>query len=147
MQLERDMIEACRAFWNDNILKRVEPAIDESESYGRYLARKFSLSTGSVIKNPSPELSAAAANLRNAQEAVKMAEEHAQLRKNELALLLGSADKAFTPSGSVQWVRPSPRKTIDWPTVAAAVQVPREIIDKHTKESPVTPYVRGYWSK
>jgi putative phage-type endonuclease len=147
MDLEISMIEVCRSFWHDNVLKQVEPPIDQTESYGRYLARKFSLSTGAVIKNPSPELNAAAIMFKEAQDRVKDAEETAQLRKNQLAALLADADAAQTSSGKVQWVRPSPRKSVDWNTITAALQIKREIIEAHTKETPVTPYVRGYWAK
>lgn len=147
MDLERVMVEACRAFWHDNVLKKIEPPIDESASYGRYLARKFSLSTGNIIKNPSLELTEAAMNLKTAQDAVKEAEAAEQLRKNQLAALLADADAALTPFGKVAWMRPAPRRSTDWKAVTEEANVPEDVIAKHTKESPVTPYVRGYWKK
>lgn len=145
--LERDLIAAAREFWFEFVQKRVEPPIDESESYGRYLARKFSLSTGAVIKNPSAELIDAASNLYHSQRAVKAAEEEAQLRKNQIASMLADADAAITPFGKVAWVRPVPRQTIDWDGVAAACGIAQSVIDAHIIERPVGGYVRGYWKK
>jgi putative phage-type endonuclease len=79
LDFERDMIEACRAFWFDNVLKQVEPAIDESESYGRYLARKFSLGTENVITEPGPDILEWTAKLKLAADKTKEAEEEEQL--------------------------------------------------------------------
>ena len=54
--LERDLITAASAFWHDCVLQRKEPPIDESDAYGKYLARKYSLNTGAVIENPSADI-------------------------------------------------------------------------------------------
>lgn len=146
-QLAKEMYDAARDFWHSYVVKQVEPPIDESESYGKYLARKFSLSTGAVIKSPSPELIDAASNLYHSQRAVKAAEEEAQLRKNQIASLLADADAAITPFGKVAWVRPVPRQTIDWDGVAAECGIAQSVIDAHIIERPVGGYVRGYWKK
>ena len=146
-QLERDMIEACRSFWFDYVQQGVEPPIDESENYGKYLARKFSLSTGAVLTHPSAEFIEAAESLKTAQAAVKSAEEETQFQKNRLAALLANADAAVTPFGKVGWVRPGPRSTTDWKGLAAQQAIPQDVIDAFTKPSPVSAYVRGWWKK
>jgi putative phage-type endonuclease len=142
-----DMVNAARDFFKDFVERRIEPPIDQTESYGRYLARKFSLSTGQVIKNPSMALTEAALNLKTAQDATKEAESNEQLRKNQLAAMLADSDAAITPFGKVQWVRGAPRISVDYKAVIAEAKVDDEIVAKHTKESPVSPYVRGYWKK
>ena len=146
-QLAKDMYETARAFWHDFVLPKVEPPIDQTESYGRYLARRFSLNTGKIITSPSPQLIEAAGNLKTAQDAVKDAEETAQLRKNQLMAVLADADAAVTPFGKVQWIRPAPRKTVDWKGIATELAIPTGMIEDYTSESPVTAYVRGYWRR
>ncbi len=146
-QLAKDMYEAARAFWFDFVVPKVEPPIDQTESYGRYLARRFSLNTGKTISSPSKKLIEAAGNLKTAQDSVKEAEEIAQLRKNQLMAELADADAAITPFGKVQWVRPSPRKSVDWKGVVANFDIHEEELKEFTTESPVAAYVRGYWKK
>lgn len=40
-ELEELMIERARVFWFDNVLARVPPPVDGSESFARYLAEKY----------------------------------------------------------------------------------------------------------
>lgn len=146
-ELESEMIEAARTFWFDNVLKRVEPPIDESESYGRYLARKYSLATGTVINNPSPELLDAASSLKTAEDAIKSAEAAKQFAKNTLASLLADADKAVTPMGKVGWVRPKPSQDTDWRSLAESLNPSPELVAQFTRPKQSSAYIRAWWSK
>lgn len=146
-ELEREMVDTCRAFWFDYVVRQVEPPIDESESYGKYLARKFSMPTGKTLATAPAAIVQAAIELRDAQQATKAAEEAEQFAKNKLAAAMGPYDKAVTPVGSVGWVRPGPRNVIDYKAVIAEAMVPQSIIDSHTKDTPVSAYCRGWWKK
>jgi putative phage-type endonuclease len=145
-QLEKDMIEACRSFWHDNVLKQIEPDIDESESYGKYLARKFSLNTGKILQ-PTPDILHWTSEMKVADDAEKEAGERKQLANNHLRALIGDAQKVVTPLGTVSWVRPEPRKTVDWKAIAAELWIPVNVIEAHTNETPVTPFVRAWWKR
>ena len=61
--------------------------------------------------------------------------------------MLADADAAFTPYGKVQWVRPGPRKTVDWKGVVAHFDIHSEELEQFTNETLVSAYVRGYWRK
>ncbi len=144
---ERDMVTAARAFWHDNVLKEVEPKIDESESYGRYLARKFSLGNGSIIENPGPEIIHWASEMKLADDECKQAEERKQLANNNLRALIADAEKAKTPLGTVGWVRSKPQMLIDWESVAMECNAPSGLIEAHTSIRPREPYLRVWWRK
>lgn len=159
-QLETAMVEACSSFWHDNVLKQVEPDIDESESYGRYLARKFSLSTGNVIKNPSIELVEWGFKMKAADDDEKDAKERKQLANNHLRALVGDSQKAIVKGvGTLGWVRPEEKLVTDEKAALAAL-VPlydearaanavtaSEIIAKHTSPRKNDAYFRGWYSK
>lgn len=145
-QLISELRDAVRDFWESYVVKKVEPPIDESENYGRYLSRRFSLATGKMLKNPPMELNEATLQFQTAQDAVKEAEAVAQLRKNQLASLLADSDAAITPFGKVAWQRSNPRKTVDWKSISTEVGISDLLIAKHTKETPVTPFIR-FWAK
>jgi putative phage-type endonuclease len=144
-ELEKNMVEVARDFWNENVLKQIPPKIDETVAYGKYLARRFSLPTGKVLTAPSQEIIDAATELHDAQAAAKSAESREQFAKNQLMAALADADGAITPLGKVSWVRPGPRSSVDYKGVFAECCVPQAIIDKFTKQSPVTAFVRGWW--
>lgn len=154
-QLERDMIEAARSFWFDNVVKQVEPPIDESESYGRYLARKFSLSTGAVIKNPPQDILDWTTAMKLADDEVKAAEDRKREANNHLRLLIGDAQKALTPLGSVGWVRPEKKLETDWEkafaTLAERTHAPEVLrgmtIDDCSGTIQREPYLRAWWKR
>jgi len=148
LDFERDMIEACRSFWFDNVLKEVEPNIDESESYGKYLARKFSLGTENVITEPGPDILEWTAKLKLAADKTKEAEEEEQLAKNHLAALIGDAKSAKTPLGTVGWVRPKERQVVDLKGFLEAVgpQHPAEVAAL-TFPRHDAPFLRAWWRK
>jgi len=161
-QLEKDMIEACRSFWFDNVLRKVEPAIDESESYGKYLARKFSLNTGKVIGPHDPNYPAIlkwTAEMKSADDREKEAGEQKQLANNQLRALVGDAQKVVTPFGTCGWVRPEKKPVTD--EKAAMIELAAlyddaragnaissaDIIKKHTEEKQNSAYLKAWWKK
>jgi putative phage-type endonuclease len=144
---ERDMVAACRAFWFDNVLKKVEPAIDESESYGRYLARKFSLNTGAVI-SPTPEITRWAQEMKLADDAEKEAGERKQLANNHLRALVGDAQKCVTDLGTIGWVRPEKKDVTDWAAVGKKVgPMHPGVVQSLTEPKQSTAYLRAWWKK
>ena len=148
LDFERDMIEACRAFWFDNVLKQIEPDIDESGSYAKYLARKFSLNTGLIIKDPGEDILQWTAKMKEAEEAENKAKEEKQLANNHLRALIGDAQKAITPLGSIGWVRPEKKEVTDWAEVGKKVgPLHPEVVTEFTAEEQRASYLRAWWSK
>jgi predicted phage-related endonuclease len=147
-QLEKDMYEAARAFWFDYCVPKIEPPVDQTESYGRYLARKFSLSAGAIINNPSPELLQWADEMKRADRDEDEAIERKRLANNKLRDLVGNAQKAITPMGTIGWVRPEKKDVTDWFAVGKEVgPLHPEIIEKHTGPMQREAYLRAWWKK
>lgn len=154
LTLEADAIEACREFWHEFVVKEIEPPVDQTESYGRYLARKFSLSTGRVITKPSDEIIALAVEMKEFSEAKKAAEERERLANNQLRALIGDAQKAITPLGPIGWVRPVEKLETDWEAVArelgATMYDPKtfpETVAAHSTTKQNAPYLRAWYKK
>lgn len=156
---EANMVKIARDFWNDNVLKQVEPRIDQTESYGRYLARKFSLSTGQVITNPSQEILDYAAEMKAASEQKSVWEGREREANNHLRALIGEAQKAVTPLGTLGWVRPEKKDVTDWPAFAgeleglydnarsATAPSAADVQQQFTKEEQRAAYLRAWWKK
>lgn len=145
-ELLSELIAAGEAFWNDNVLKAVPPPLDESESYAKYLGRKYSLGSGSVME-ADEHLTMLATTLASTACQRKAAEDQEQLIKNMIAERLQDAAKAIGPFGSVNWVRPKQGSRTNWEAVAAALNPPTELIAEHTSPIHNTPYIRLYPKK
>lgn len=141
-----ELIAAGEAFWNDNVLKGVAPPVDESESYARYLARKYSLASGDVLP-ATDEITGIAIELESTQMDKKRAEAHEQLLKNKLAEILGNFAKSQGTFGSVNWIRPKPGLKTNWEAIAKALNPPTELIAAHTSPVQNTPYIRLFPAK
>jgi len=120
--------------------------VDESESYGKYLARKHSLSNGLMIA-PTPQIEGWVHALREANATLEQAEAAKRDATNHLMALLGDNAGCMTSQGKVAWVRPKPRTHIDWLGIAEHVFIPPEVMAQYTTEKPAQPYVRGWFGK
>jgi len=147
LAFEKDMMSAARAFWHDYVLPGIEPPIDQTTSYGAYLARKFSLGSETIITEPGPEILEWTAKMKLADDQITEAEEEKQLANNHLRALIADAKAAVTPLGRVGWVRGAPRKTVDWKALAAELPIHQAVIDAYTSETPVQPFLRSWWKK
>ena len=151
--LEKNMIDVGRAFWFDYVLKAVEPPVDQTESYGRYLAKKFSLSTGDVIANPTEELLGWARNMKLASAEKNAWEEREREANNHLRALVGPAQKALTPLGTIGWVRPKAKTDVNWQAIAERYLLDvtperrGEIISEFSSPRQDSPYLRAWWKK
>jgi len=144
--LIHELVAVCRNFWHDHVLKGVPPPVDESASYGRYLARKFSLSNGQVL--PATEkITTWAITLREAQNELDAVEKTVQLAKNHLGDLIGAAAKTEGDFGSIAWVRPKESARTDWEAIARALHPPAELVAEHTSPKQNEPYIRAFWRK
>jgi putative phage-type endonuclease len=145
---ERNMTEVARAFWHDYVVKKTEPPIDQTVSCGAYFARKFSLSTGEVITKPSQEILDFTAEMRAASEQKATWEAREREANNHLRALIGDAQKAITPMGSVGWVRPEKKLVTDWEAVGKEVgPLHPEIVKAHTEEEQRAAFLRAWWSR
>ena len=146
-QLAKDMYETARAFWHDFVLPKVEPPIDQTESYGLYLARKFSLNTGKIIQ-PNSDITHWTSEMKTADDAMKDAAEDKQEANNHLRALIGDAWKCVTPLGTVGWVRPEKKDVTNFAAVGKELgPLHPEIVAKHTKEEQGTAYLRAWYKK
>jgi putative phage-type endonuclease len=141
-----ELVSTGEWFWNDRVLKRIPPPVDYTESYARYLGRKYSLASGDVLP-ATEEIAFMAMDLEATQATRKECEEREQLLKNQLGELLGGFQKSRGDFGSVNWIRPKQGTRIDWESVAKALGPSNELIAEHTKPVKNTPFIRLFSKK
>ena len=139
LELERELIERLRAWWADYVLKDVEPPIDASSGWGKYLKAKFPRHEGEMLRITDGEEDSA---IRDAVESLKrikiVIEKHTETMeqyKNIIRAFIGENPGIYLPDGSkVTWKKDkdSIEDVTDWETIARhlAAGIDREYVEK-----------------
>lgn len=124
-----DLLEEEVEFWNDHVLTRIPPEVDEedAETFGRFLSRRHPRPADEVEMVADDEMVAVLADLRLAKLAVKQAAARELFLKNAVKRVMVEPGAAVLtgPGVRVTW-KQYPTKTIDWRLVASGY---RHIID------------------
>lgn len=81
------LAEIARAFWHDNVLKDVPPAVDHSDSWKRYVAERWPTAKNEVVEAPA-EAEAVARRLLAAKAALSESEQRYDQAANEMKAML-----------------------------------------------------------
>ena len=144
--LESEIVDTAVRFWKEHVQKRVPPAIDGSNRWQAYLAKKYAKGTGVVLK-ATARINELAQQYREAQKRRQQAEADETLVRNQLAAIVRSADKAKGEFGTVGWVRPGPKQVTDWEALARSLKPTPAQIAHHTRTEQDAAYLRGWWRK
>jgi predicted phage-related endonuclease len=146
------LIEAGVSFWQNNVLKQVPPEIDGTESWSRYLAKKFALGNQSIVPvKPGTDADTWALRLRASQSAAEQAAAEVLLCKNQLAQLIGGDKGVKGGWGKVQWIRPKASSKTDYEAAFKhiAQTIPAEDAERiqkfYTNDEERTPFIRSYF--
>ncbi len=154
LALEKIFIDAGMQFWDDHVLRGVPPKIDATESWTRYLGRRFAVEVNPPVK-ATPEMCDWAALLHSAGIAFDKAEESERMAKNHLMELIGDAKGAWGNFGKLTWVRPRAQKVIDYEAAFNSLWAfasdhalfkpeddsPQEFLTQYTSERAKSPYL------
>lgn len=106
LELEKSMLEQLREWWNAYVVKKVEPPLDASESWGNYLATKYPFNRGPLVKvdeNSHPDLMLHVFNVLNFSALKKQAEKGIEEAKNVIKAFLAENDGVVGPWGKITW--------------------------------------------
>jgi putative phage-type endonuclease len=106
LDLERSMIEQLRDWWHAYVVKKVEPPLDASESWGNYLATKYPFNRGPMIKvdeNSDPAIMRHVFNVLNFSDVKKQTDKRIEEAKNAIKAFLAENDGLVGPWGKITW--------------------------------------------
>lgn len=144
--LEKIVIDACRAFWADYVLTKKEPPIDASRDWAAYIEKKFPENRGE-IKKATPEQEVACAIFGAKTDVLKDDEERLEKARNEIKSLIGDADGIAGDFGRILWrkSKDTVEDVVDWQNVAEQMAIERfdrerfrEIVETNTQRGVVT---------
>jgi hypothetical protein len=104
--MERSMIEQLRDWWQTYVVKKVEPPIDASESWGNYLATKYPFNRGPIVKvdeNSNPALMRHVFNVLNYGDGIRDFKAKLTGSQNEIKAFLTENDGVVGPWGKITW--------------------------------------------
>jgi len=140
-EVERVLLDAGAEFWEKYVLRREPPPIDHSQTWARYLAKKFAVGSQVVIES-TPEIEKWARDLAEAQERRDRAELEEREAKNNLMALIGENKGAKGAFGRATWVRPRPAAVVDWEAVAIELGATEELVAKYSSEQSKSAYLK-----
>jgi putative phage-type endonuclease len=105
-ELERSMLEQLREWWNAYVVKKVEPPLDASESWGNYLAQKYPFNRGPIVQvdeNSQPALMRQVFNALNYADAIRDFKKKLDGARNEVKAFIAENDGIRGPWGKITW--------------------------------------------
>jgi putative phage-type endonuclease len=111
-----DVLDACREFWNQNIVGGIEPAIGGGMQTAEYLKAKFA-QHGETLRDATRAEDALIAQLREIRERAKRAEEEEEVIKHQLMAAIGADAGIVGRSGRITWKRAG-SGSVSWKEVA-----------------------------
>jgi hypothetical protein len=106
LDLERSMLEQLRQWWDAYVVKKVEPPLDASESWGNYLATKYPFNRGPMLKvdeNSHPDLMRHVFNVLNFGDVKKQTSTRIVEAQNVIKAFLAENDGVVGPWGKITW--------------------------------------------
>lgn len=131
LEFQSLLFEAAERFWKDNVLKRVPPAVDASDSCAEWLATRFPRNGGGFVK-ADPEAERWAERLRAARASVEIAEAAEKEARNHLIEVIGEADGLEGETFRITHKLVKGRAKTDWEAIAREAHVPASLVEKYT---------------
>lgn len=137
-EIAASLQEMGHTFWHKHVLAGVEPAIDHTESWTRYIKQKFQGHTDH-LRDATAEETEIVVKLRKTRDMRKKYEEEETLFENMLKNAIGDSAGILSPAGTITWKRT--KDTVGPDNGAIAVELLSRlseeeraaIINKHTR--------------
>ena len=137
------MVQRVGEFWHENVLARVVPELDGSETSRQYLNNKWQL-YGEALTAPDEETLTNALRLRDIKARLKSDEAEKKVLENLIKDFIGNdLGIELDDAGRITWKRPKASDLTNWRMVAVGLSRGRKklhgrLVDLHTtqKENP-----------
>jgi predicted phage-related endonuclease len=137
--LERNLIDRCRRFWEENVLANVPPEVSADQADASFFKKRFPVAMGG-IREATPEEEALAIHLAAARGTLKKAEQTKTVLENELKLSIGDAEGITGGRFDfrITWKNDTPKVKVDWQAVA------RELAATHPESTALAHAVQQF---
>lgn len=120
-KVQRGIIAACVAFWNDHVLTRKPPPMDTSQAAARWLARMPD--DDEDVLEAGADLEDIISTLSGVKEALAKLESSKELLENQAKAIIGEHQKAVGRGWHVTYRRNKPFPSTKWKEAAGALRI------------------------
>ena len=124
------LIEAEKAFWEDNVKGGIMPDVDGSKSCSQALAERFpgGVTDSITLPKEADELLAEIDELNEAADRIK---DQIESKKNGIKLMLGDHENAYAGDRKITWKTQAGRVTVDSKKLKAEMP---DVYEKYSKQ-------------
>lgn len=140
-KVQRGIIAACVAFWNDHVLTKRPPPMDTSAAAGRWLARMPD--DDEDVLEAGADLEEIVGTLSGVKDAIGKLESSKELLENQAKAIIGEHQKAVGRGWHITWKRTRPFAETKWKDAAGDLRIEMQLhgladeadraIGRHTK--------------
>jgi len=116
-ELEETLIERCRRFWAENVLRGVPPEVTAEQADADFFKKRFPVAMGGV-RPATPEEAALAFHLEAARSTYSEVKANRELIENEMKLSIGEAEGIQGDGWRIAWKNDPAKAKVDWQAVA-----------------------------
>jgi len=131
--LENSVIEFCERWWDEHIVKGVQPQIDGSDSATKWIKEKFAKADNSRVLEPTEEIKLVASRLSSINFQMKELATAKEEHENKIRLFMGDAIEI---KDLCTWKNNKDKTEIDWEAVAKEMKATPEVIARFTTTKP-----------
>jgi putative phage-type endonuclease len=140
IDLHNLIAEATEEFWHKNVLEKVAPPPDGSDSYSEYLRQRYPTRTGVLIE-ADDALTQLCADHREARDQADAWDERRKVLAQQIAVRLDGNDGAegYLPTGEKWRVTnriSKGRPSIDWESISLELNLPPDFKEKFSRRTP-----------
>lgn len=130
-ELCQGLADAGERFWKDYVLAGVQPPVTAHERDAAYLQQRFAKYTAKMVQ-ATADHDELAMSLMAAKSRFERDKEDVELYSNRMRELIGDMEGVQGSGWKCTWKAPKASACVDWEALAAELQVPAELIQKHS---------------
>lgn len=130
-ELCRKLLDIGEQFWNNHVITKEPPSVDESESAAKMLSKLYRRADLDLIEAGQEESNLALALVEKKEELKKL-EEEVRLLENKLKEKMGDHEGLKGDGWLITWKKTRDRQTVKYDELVKELQVPDELIKKYT---------------
>ncbi len=129
------LYERAFKFWTENVVPKVPPVVDSSESASEMLARLYGRADLDAIESDAT-VDSYVKQLETQKAFLKVAEDNVRFYENKIKEIIGDHEGIKGDWGVITWKKTKDGESVDYKGLVASLTLPPEAIAKFTNRKP-----------
>lgn len=129
------LYQRAEKFWTENVVPKVPPVVDSSESASDMLARLYGRADLDALESDAT-VDSYVKQLDTQKAFLKVAEDNVRYYENKIKEVIGDHEGIKGDWGVVTWKKTKDGETVDYKELVSSLSLPPEAIAKFTNRNP-----------